>query len=120
MLVAQRILESLAERQPDILHRVVIVDLDVALRFDLDIKQAMAREDIQHMVEERHAGLHFGFSAASHAFSFLFESRLHGPRVIIEPFKPRQMSDAWRENPQGALLGLDDGGALEKIISPQG
>src|ERR1700690_4149233 len=51
-LVPQRLLEGLAKDKADILDRVVVVDVDVALRLDREVKEAVLREQRQHVVEE--------------------------------------------------------------------
>ncbi len=56
LLVAQRLLQRLAQRDADILGRVVEVDMQVALRFQLDVDQAMARKLLEHVIQETNAG----------------------------------------------------------------
>ena len=56
-LVADRLRERLAERDADVLDRVVRVDVQVALRASTSrSKHAVARDLVEHVVEERHAG----------------------------------------------------------------
>jgi hypothetical protein len=56
LAVADRLRDGLTERDADILDRVVIVDMRVAMRFDLEIDQTVSRDLVEHMVEKRHAG----------------------------------------------------------------
>ena len=62
--VAQRLAKRLAERDADILGGVVLVDVEVALRRDADVDQAVARELLQHVVEEADAGRDLGLARA--------------------------------------------------------
>ena len=95
----------------------MVVNLDIALCPDVNVEQAVPREDVQHMVEERHTGfdfgppaavdiqrntdigffrLTFGLAYASHTFSFSFESRFDRARVIVKSLEPSQLNNAWR------------------------
>jgi hypothetical protein len=56
-LVAKRLGKRLAERDAGILDGVVVVDVEVALRADGQVDQAVAGELVQHVVEEADAGL---------------------------------------------------------------
>src|SRR3546814_17442280 len=55
-LVAQRLGDSLAERECRILDRVMLVDMQIALHRHRDVDQRMARQLLDHMVEETDAG----------------------------------------------------------------
>src|SRR5689334_21221827 len=57
-LVAERLLQRLTERDRRVLHRVVRVDLDVALGADSEAKAAVLAQLVEHVVEERDAGFH--------------------------------------------------------------
>src|SRR5438552_8658880 len=57
-LVAERLAERLAERQADVLDRVVIVHLEVARRAHGEVEEAVAGEDLEHVVQERDTALH--------------------------------------------------------------
>ena len=52
LLVAQRAQHRLAQRDTDVFHCVVPVDVQVALRMDVEVEQAVARDLVQHVVEE--------------------------------------------------------------------
>ena len=54
--VAERLLHRLAERDADILGGVVVVDVQVALGLDRDVDARVARQQIEHVVEEADAG----------------------------------------------------------------
>ena len=56
-LVAGGARESLPEGDADVLDGVVRVDVQVALRLDLEVDQAVARDLVEHVIEERHPGL---------------------------------------------------------------
>ena len=55
--VAQRLGQAFAQHDADILGRVVVVDMQVALGAQRDVDQAVARQLLQHVVEEADAGL---------------------------------------------------------------
>ena len=55
-LVADRLGHRLAERDADVFHRVVAVDVQVALGVDLEVDQSVARDLVEHVVEEADAG----------------------------------------------------------------
>src|SRR4029079_2448939 len=54
-LVADRANKRLAERDADVLDGVVRVDLEVTLRLDVEIDHSVARDLVEHVVEERNA-----------------------------------------------------------------
>ena len=54
--VAERLLHRLAERDADVLGGVVVVDVQVALGLDRDVDARVARQQIEHVVEEADAG----------------------------------------------------------------
>ena len=58
--VAERLLQRGAERDADVLDRVVLVDVEVALGLDGDVDQAVAGDLLQHVVEEADAGRESG------------------------------------------------------------
>ena len=64
LLVADGFIDSLTERDADILDRVVCIDMQVAPGFDIDIDQAVAGDLIDHVIEERYAGVETRFAAA--------------------------------------------------------
>ena len=54
--VAERLLDRLAERDADVLGGVVVVDVQVALGLDGQVDAGMARQQVEHVVEEADAG----------------------------------------------------------------
>ena len=57
--------ERLAERDADVLDGVVRVDVQVALaRATVEVEHAVARDLVEHVVEERHAGGELGAAGA--------------------------------------------------------
>jgi hypothetical protein len=48
--------KRLAERDADVLDGVVGVDVQVALRLDVEVEHAVARHLVEHVLEKRHAG----------------------------------------------------------------
>ena len=56
-LVAERLFERLAEDDADVFDGVVRVDLQIALGVDVQIDQAVAREQVEHVIEEPDAGV---------------------------------------------------------------
>ena len=55
-LVAERLVESLAERDADVLDRVVLIDVEIARGMQFQIEAAVPREQLQHVIEEANAG----------------------------------------------------------------
>ena len=56
--VAERLRDRLAENDAGVLNRVVVVDVQVAVGADGDVDQRMARQLVQHVIEEADPGLH--------------------------------------------------------------
>src|SRR6266511_993684 len=50
--VAQCLVQRLSQRDADILHGVVIVDMQVPGGPDLQVEESVARDVVQHMIEE--------------------------------------------------------------------
>ena len=63
-LVANRLREGLPERDTNVLNRVVVIDVRVAIGRHAQIHQTMTRDLVEHMVEKRHAGVQLGFARA--------------------------------------------------------
>ena len=55
LLLAKRRDQRLTERDAGILHRVMIVDMQIALGADLHVDQRVAGKMLQHVIEEAHA-----------------------------------------------------------------
>src|SRR3569833_2666707 len=62
--VAHRLRHRLAERDADVFHRMVGVDVQIAFGNHLDINHAITYDLVEHMIEEGHAGLKFGRAGA--------------------------------------------------------
>ena len=56
-LSPSRLGDRLAQRDADIFHRVVRVDVQVALGVDVEVDHAVPRDLVQHVLEERQAGI---------------------------------------------------------------
>ena len=56
LLVAERLRESLPQRDARVFHRMVGVDMQVTLGLDVQVDQAMACDLVEHVVEKRHPG----------------------------------------------------------------
>ena len=54
--VAERLVERLAEHDPGVLDRVVRAGLEVAADLDAEAQPPVAREQLEHVVEEPDAG----------------------------------------------------------------
>ncbi len=63
-LVAQGLVQRRTQADADILHRVVVVDMGVALGGDLQVETAVLAEGFQHVGQERHGGFHLVGSGA--------------------------------------------------------
>ena len=58
LLVAQRLRKRLAQRDADVLHRVVLVHVEVADALQRQVEPAVSSKQLQHVVEEPDAGAH--------------------------------------------------------------
>src|SRR2546427_55136 len=58
LLLTEGLPEGLTEDDAHVLHGVMLVDLDVALRVDREVHQAVLRPRLQHVAEERDRRLH--------------------------------------------------------------
>src|ERR1700741_711646 len=54
-LGAKRLVKELTQHDADVLNRVVLVDVKVALRTQLKIESTMVRKQFKHVIEESHA-----------------------------------------------------------------
>ena len=57
--VAKRGFDGFAERQRDVFHRVMFVDLEIALAAKHERETAVARNLVEHVIEETDAGVDF-------------------------------------------------------------
>src|SRR6185503_2902537 len=81
--VAQRLLDRLAEGDADVLDGVMTVDVQIALGIDRQVDHAVARDLIEHVVEERYAGRKLGAAAAVEIDAY------DDPRLASRPFDSR-------------------------------
>src|SRR5207237_819104 len=65
-LVGQRLPEGATEHDADVLHGVVEVDAEVALGVDDEVEAGVLAELLEHVVEERDAGIDLGGAASFH------------------------------------------------------
>src|SRR6266850_1821786 len=56
LAVAEGLVDRGAEHQADVLDGVVLVDLDIALGLHRQVEEAMHRDELEHVVEERQSG----------------------------------------------------------------
>jgi hypothetical protein len=61
-LVAQSLLEGLADHDADVFDGVMRIDLQIALGLHVQIDQAVARKQIEHVIEKPDARVRRGFS----------------------------------------------------------
>jgi hypothetical protein len=64
LLVPERLLEGLAQGNTDILHRMVIIDMQITAGVYFEVECTMTRDLLEHMFEERNPGIETGISAA--------------------------------------------------------
>ena len=60
--ISQRLIESLAQSDADILDAVVLIDIQVAIAFETKIERSVACKELQHVIEEANAGGHVIFA----------------------------------------------------------
>ena len=63
-LIAERFFDGLTEDNPYVFDRVVSVDVQVAVGFDVEIDQAVASQKVEHVVKKTYAGVDSGFAGA--------------------------------------------------------
>ena len=57
-------LERLPQRDADVFHGVVVVDVQIAPAGDVEINQAVAADLVEHVLEKRHAGVESALAGA--------------------------------------------------------
>ena len=60
--LAERLIQRPTDRDRDILARVVRVHVEIAARLNAEIKAAVTRELVQHVIEHPHPGRHLGLA----------------------------------------------------------
>src|SRR5471032_1654036 len=103
LAIANGLCHRLSQRDARVFHRVVVIDMKVAMRFDFKVEEAVTRDLVEHVVEKRHAGselllagavqveLHTDLRFAGVANDF---RNAHG--VSFETFKRFQCSASFR------------------------
>ena len=64
LLVADCLVECLTERNPDVFHGMVGIDMQIAPGSDLEINQTVTRDLVEHVLKERQTGIELGDTAA--------------------------------------------------------
>src|SRR5689334_5895932 len=54
--ICQRLFKSLSQRDTNIFHGVVLIDIEVATGLKFQVKCSVAREQLQHMIEKTDPG----------------------------------------------------------------
>jgi hypothetical protein len=62
--VAKRLLYRLSENDADILGRVMLIDMEVTLGLDCEVKETVTGDLVEHVIEETDAGRDHGLSAS--------------------------------------------------------
>src|SRR5208282_6110521 len=62
--VAERGVDGFAESNADVFDGVMLIHLQVAFGGEAKIEAAVARDEVQHVIEERNAGRDFGLAPA--------------------------------------------------------
>ncbi len=79
-LAAERLEDGLPERDADVLHGVVGVDVEIAGRGNRQIEAAVTRDELEHVIEEADARAH-GVAAPSVEVDRQTDVRLGGSSV---------------------------------------
>lgn len=56
--------KRLAEGDTDVFHRMVVVDMQIALAFDIQVDQPVTGDLIQHVLKKRYTDIESGLSGA--------------------------------------------------------
>jgi hypothetical protein len=62
--IANRLVECLAERNPNVFNRVVGINVEIALGNDVEINLTMPRDLVEHMLKKREPRIEFTLTAA--------------------------------------------------------
>jgi hypothetical protein len=57
-------MQGVSHHDPDIFDRVVFIDVNVALRLNGQIEEAVPRQQLQHMIEKPDPGVDLSLSSA--------------------------------------------------------
>src|SRR5262249_52214917 len=58
--ITERLAKRASHHDPDVLDRMMLIDMQVAAGSELEIEEAMAREAFEHVVQERNSSCHIG------------------------------------------------------------
>ena len=72
LAIPQGLTQGLAQGDPHILIGVVVIDVGVTAGTDLQIKQPVAADLMEHVIEEGHAGAHLALAAAIEPHAHLY------------------------------------------------
>ena len=61
--VPERLPECASKHDPDVFDHMMVIDMEVAAGLDCEVKEAMASEAREHVVEKRHASTNFAVAA---------------------------------------------------------
>ena len=67
---------SLAERNPEILHGVMLIDVEIAVGFDPEIERPMTRDELEHVIQKPDA-------RANDVSPLAFETEAHGDPCFL-------------------------------------
>ena len=95
--VAERLRDRLADDIAGVLGRVVEIDVQIALRLQRDVDQAVLRELLEHVVEKPDAGRDLGRAGAVEIDPAL-DPRL--PAYCARPSRPAHRSPAAAPQPR--------------------
>ena len=59
--------EALPQDDPHVFDRVVLIDVEISVGFEVEVEAAVLREKLEHVVEETNAGRDFVASPAVNA-----------------------------------------------------
>jgi hypothetical protein len=62
--VAHRPVDGLTQRNADVFHSMVAIDVKITLCLDFEVNQGMTCNLVQHVIKETNAGLQPGLAAA--------------------------------------------------------
>ena len=87
--IAQRLRHRFAERDAEVLDRVMLIDVEIAGGLDVEVEGAVPREQLQHVIEKPDAGRD-GIAAASLDRQLQLDLRL--VRLAIDHCAPHRYS----------------------------
>ena len=64
LLIAECLIQTATKTDPDVLHRVVVIHMQVTNSFDLQVEESVSSKQGQHVIEETYAGRNLILAAA--------------------------------------------------------